>query len=94
MTRATPSAGEPTRPIPVRAAEEVGLSFGYDQVVIIAIGLAARWLHPKPNPTASERITARGAGWQEPVPRGGGKEAIRNQECVFLLSSSEAPATP
>lgn len=36
MTRATPSAGEPTRPIPVRAAEEVGLSFGYDQVVIIA----------------------------------------------------------
>lgn len=43
---------------------------------------------------ASERITARGAGWQEPVPRGGGKEAIRNQECVFLLSSSEAPATP
>lgn len=36
MTQAPPTAGAPMRPIPVRAAEEVGLSFDYDQVVIIA----------------------------------------------------------
>ncbi len=33
-----------------------------DQVVMIAIDLTARWLHPKPNPTASERITALAVG--------------------------------